>query len=304
MPTKHPRVSIIIPTRNRYRDLVECIDSLRNLDYPKETLEVIVWDNYSKDESSKIVKELYEEMASGGWLNLALIESDINIGPYLPYNRLQNELNPDSEYFLGLDDDVLLDKYCLAHLVEVIRTVPRAAVVGCRGVYYDDPARTSSCAGFVNWWLGRFRTQDFDIVVECDYVIGCCWLIKRDLFVELGGFDQDYFTMHWEIDFCARARSAGYNTFYQPRALVRHKTSPTKRSGLYYLFRNKILLIRRNAPLCQQITSFSLYLLFWLPKLCIDSVIANRGFKWNELFEILEGVLHGFWGITGRNPKY
>ena len=299
-----PYVSIVIPTRNRKRDLLECLSSIRQLNYPKEKLEIIVWDNHSDDGTSEAVEAFFGEIASERWLNLSLIRSETNVGPYIPYNRVLERLYKNCEYILGLDDDVLLNRECLLNLAEVTRMYSKVGVVGCRAVYHQFPDRTSSGAGFVNWWLGRLRYVDSDELIECDYVIGCCWLINKEAFVEVGGFDEDYFIMHWEIDFCAKVKKHNYGVYYQPAALVIHKTSPNKRSGLYYLFRNKILLIRKNTPLLPRITSLTLYISLWIPKLLIDSIKVNKGLNFREIKETLAGVLHGFLGKVGRHPKY
>ena len=46
-------------------------------------------------------------------------------------------------------------------------------------------------------------------MVECDYVIGCCMLIKKKVISDLKGFDRDYYTSHGEVDFCLRAKKKG-----------------------------------------------------------------------------------------------
>ncbi len=56
-PTVHPSVSIIIPVRNRAQQISACLQSLQEIDYPRENLEIIVIDDASEDESRKIIEE-------------------------------------------------------------------------------------------------------------------------------------------------------------------------------------------------------------------------------------------------------
>lgn len=301
MNEDHLFVSIFVPTMNRKNDLLECLCSLQQLDYPKDRLEIIVWDNNSTDGTQEATKIKFEEMAEEGWFKLQLIENPTNIGPCFPYNEVLSRLYNGSEYILGIDDDVFLEKESLQKMIEVVRLQKNVGVVGGRIVYYDFPDKTVPTAGFINWWLGIYRSLTSIMLQECDYVIGCGWLINKKIFGEVAGVDKDYFTMHWEMDFCARVKREGYKIVYQPGAIIRHKISlKSKRSGLYYLFRNKLLLIKKNATPLQKLTSLTLYSFFWLPKIVLDSLVVNKGINAKEIKIILKAVYHGVIGKVGK----
>jgi GT2 family glycosyltransferase len=207
-----------------------------------------------------------------------------------------------SQYVLGLDDDVVVSKNCLESMLEVFKLETSAAIAGAKIVYYDDPSKVAQSAGFINWCLGKFKSlQSYERLIECDYVIGCGWLINREVMDEVGGFDKDYFLMHWEMDFCSRVKKHGYKIFYQPEAVIRHKIpSKIKRDGLYYLYRNKLLLIKKNATFLQKLTSLTLYAFFWLPKIILDSLIVNRRINIKEIKQILKAVYDGIIGKVGK----
>lgn len=301
MNNNFPPLTIFIPTRNRKNDLLECLTSLQNLDYPKERLEIIIWDNNSNDGTEEAVKTKFSKMEKEGWLKLQIIKSPDNIGPYLPYNEVLLKRENSTEYILGIDDDVVLEEKSLQKMVEVFRLQPSVGIVGGCIINYEFPEKTVYSAGFINWWFGKYRSINSIILKECDYVIGCGWLIDRKIFHELGGFDKDYFTMHWEMDFCTRVKKKGFKIIYQPEAIIKHKIkSQRKRNGLYYLYRNKLLLIKKNASILQKITSFSLYTILWLPKILFDSIIINKGIDINEFKVIFKAF---FDGITGRFGK-
>ena len=298
---QYPFVSIVIPTLNRKADIVECLDSIQNLDYTKNKIELIVWDNGSTDGTLEAIKSKDKEMIHKGFSKVEIIKSRENLGPYVPYNQVQTRLSRESQYILGLDDDVVLDKNCLAKLVEATRVDPCVGVVGAGIRYFDSPDKTIISGGWINWWLGRFVYLKTDMLTQCDYVIGCCWLIDRNIFNMVGGFDEDYFTMQWEMDFCSRVQKRGFNIYYQPEAIIKHKVPlGGKRSGLYYQFRNKLLLIKKNASLLQKLTSLTLYTLFWLPKIILQSLMVNKGINDKEIGIILKAAYHGIIGKTGR----
>ncbi len=297
----YPFISIIIPTMNRKNDLLECLDSLQNLDYPKNKIELIIWDNGSTDGTLAAVKSKANGSVYRGFSKIEIIKSPENLGPYIPYNKAGAKLSRESQYILGLDDDVVLDRNCLKRLIEVTRLDPCVGVVGGGIRYFDFPEKTFPGCGRVNWWLGKFVDVDTGMLTECDYVIGCCWLIDKNVFNAVGGIDKEYFTMHWEIDFCRRVQKKGFNIYYQPEAIVKHKIPlKGKRDGLYYLYRNKLLLIRKNGSLLQKLTSFTIYTLFWLPKIILQSLMVNKGMNGKEIRIILKAAFHGIIGKTGR----
>lgn len=301
MNNNYPLITIFIPTQNRKSDLLECLHSLERLDYPKGNLEIVIWDNCSHDGTAEAIETEFGKMEKEGWLNLRIIKSRENIGPYVPYNEALLKEESLTEYILGIDDDVVLEEQSLKKMVEVVNLQDNVGIVGGCIVYYDFPDKTVTSAGFINGWLGKYRSLAASELKECDYVIGCGWLICRKLFQEIEGFDPDYFTMHWEMDFCVRVKKKGYKIFYQPEAKIRHKiSSQKKRSGLYYLYRNKLLFIIKNAPFFQKITSLLLYSLFWLPRILLDSITANKGINREEIKIIWQALCDGASGKVGK----
>jgi GT2 family glycosyltransferase len=302
LQAQFPFISIIIPTWNRKKDLIECLDSIHDQDYPQEKIEVIVFDNDSSDGTGTAVIDLYVNKGTSGKGRVKLLKSGQNIGSYRPFNDAISKIDPRSQFVIGMDDDVILKKNCFRKLIDTAVKYPKAGVIGARSVFFEQPARTACGAGYINWWLAKFSSQDVHELTECDYVIGCCFLFRKDAFIEIGGMDPDYFTTHWEVDFCARIKKLSYKTYYQPEAVVKHKVSPTthKRSRLYYLYRNKVMFIRKNSPFLPKLLSLFLYIVLWTPKVFLESLVYNRGFNREEMKIILKSVIDGFSGVKGR----
>jgi len=305
-PDSTPNVSILIPTRNNEGDLLDCLDSIMNLDYDLKKVEIIIWDNDSRAEGKERVKRYLSETKKGKTRNAEFIEANGNYGVYTSRHELLKKVHPDSQVILSIDDDVTLPSGLLKEILPVFERDDRIGIIGPRTVYDDAPSETAHGAGFVNWWLGHYITKDAREPLECDYVIGCCMLIKRRLIEEIGGFDHDYYTSHGEVDFCLRARKKGYKVLYHPGISVRHRVDRGGTKTLertYYVYRNKIFVIRKNAPFPQKWVSMPLYSLFWLPKAIIDSIIRNKRVHLQEIKTIFHAMMDGWLNRGGKRAQ-
>jgi GT2 family glycosyltransferase len=300
---KQPNISILIPTRNNETDLLDCLRSIENLDYPLYKIELIIWDNNSRPESKLKTKDFIIAMTKKDFVNIRFIENTSNFGVYTSRDELCKRVTNDTQFVLSIDDDVILPANLLNELIPNFQNDSSVGIIGPRTVFDNEPSQTAHGAGFVNWWLGRYTDVDTMNMMECDYVIGCCMLINKSVIEEIGGFDLDYYTSHGEVDFCIKAKQKGYKTLYCPKVVVRHRVdrggtkTPERR---YYLYRNKIFLIKKNAPIPQKWVSLFLYSLFWLPKNILDSIIRNSGFDYNEVKIMIKAMKDGWLNKTGK----
>lgn len=291
-------VSIFIPTWNDAADLAACLESLKRLDYPLGRIEIVIWDNDSRDDTGAVVSAKFKEMEGQGWLALRLIRSERNEGSYIPYNLARDALSPETEYVLGLDADVEVASDLLTRLVAAARG-GRVGVVGARSVYFDRPERTAHGAGLVSRWSAKYGELDPTDPIDCDYVIGCCWLLDRRVFREIGGFDPDFFINHWEVEYCLRVKMRGYAVRYEPRAVVRHKIAPggTRHpERLYYMYRNKLLMIRKSRYFPRPGLAASLCVLMSAVRILM-SALAPGGV--GEAAASFRGLRDGIRGRTG-----
>ena len=262
----YPKVSIIILNWNGKEDTIECLESLRKLDYPN--YDVIVVDNGSTDGSCEILKKNYPYVK--------LIENEKNLGVATGYNF--GIYQARGEYILLLNNDTVVDGDLLKELVTVLESNPEIGIVGPTMYYYDDPKRIwVGGGGGIYWNKGKtslLRTNEidngeFDEITEVDYIAGCALLTKRELFEEIGYMDTKYFAYWEETDWCVRACKAGYKVLYVPKAKIWHKISSTSKkiSGFaeYHLTRNMFWFMRKHATR-RQYLSFLLYFFgfqFW-----------------------------------------
>ncbi len=289
-----PLVSVLIPTRNNADELILCLESLRDLKYPKDRMELLVFDNGSTDGTPDQMRELYDRLRTEGWARLALERSPRNLGAFGGRaEALQRGLGPEADFILSLDDDVELDPDVLTFLLEVMDD-PRVGVVGARVVYHEIPEEAASGAGYFNRWLGTYYHLIPTSRTACDFVSSCGFLIRRTALEAVGGFDRDYFTSHGDVDICLKIRTCGYEVLYEPAAVIRHKVarggtrSPER---IYYLYRNKLLLLRKHLPWWWRPAVFALYAVFWLPKAFVSSLGHHREIRRAEIRAILLATL-------------
>ena len=122
-----PTVTIIFPTHNGWEDTKDCLASIRNLNYPKEKLEVIVVDNASTDGTpEKIHKNFPGVTLATQQTNLGFAKA-INLG----VKRTSSEL------ILITNNDVVFEKSCLNELVKALTSDPKIGAVGGR-VYWKN----------------------------------------------------------------------------------------------------------------------------------------------------------------------
>ncbi len=301
--TEQPFVSIIIPTLNSKIEIIKCFHSIRRLDYPKKLMEIIIWDNGSTDGTQSEINRIFAEMEMDGWKRLNMIQSKANLGGFTSRDELFKRVDKNADYVLNIDDDVFLPNDTISTLLEVFHRSPEIGIVGPRTVYDMMPGTTAHGAGFVNLWIGRYRDIDASSLIECDYVIGCCMLIKKDVISDLNGLDRDYYTSHGEVDFCLRAKRKGYKIFYDPGIIVRHNVEigGTKTlERIYYLYRNKLLVIRKNASSLQKMICIPLYAICWVPKMILDSIRFHRGIRLKEWQVMLKAAGHAIINRVGK----
>ncbi len=273
---KIPFVSVVMPNWNGRDDTLECLDSLRQLNYPHNRLEIIVVDNGSQDGSAEAIKLKYEQMKSDGFSSLRLIELDKNMGAPAAINKGIKAACPEYDYILKLDNDVVLDRDCLVHMIQIAENDNQVGIVGGKVLYYSDPHTIWLTGGKLNLWLMRIEDRNRGRSIHADGneraeavddLPGCALLIKRHLLDRIGLFDERYFVYADDTDYCLRSRNTGFKNIYNPQANIWHKVSQaTNRvsgTSIYYMARSRILLERKHANFWQ-------YLFFNIYSWCYD----------------------------------
>ncbi|WP_380067866.1 methyltransferase domain-containing protein [Dankookia sp. GCM10030260] len=212
-----PLVSILIPTYGQVDYTLRCLASIAAAP-PRAGIEVIVAEDASGDPGLARLREVPGIVLRENPENLGFLRS-CNAAAEAARGRFLLFLNNDTEVLPGAIDA----------LADLALARPDAGLVGARLVYPD--GRLQEAGGIVwqdasAWNYGRFqdpRRPEFNYVREVDYCSGAAILVRRDVFEQLGGFDEAFVPAYYEdTDLAFRIRAVGLRTLYQPAAVVVH----------------------------------------------------------------------------------
>lgn len=222
--TGDPSVAIIVPTKNNKPLLEKCINSIWRLTSYKN-FNIHLVDNDSTDPETL---DYYKKLKS---------EPRIKIHPYpaeFNYSKAVNlgVAQSDSELVLLLNDDMeIFDPDWMTELVQwairpeigvvggkLIRanhTIQHVGIIiGLHGfaghIYLNASEHYQGLFGSVDWY------RDYQALT------GACQMMRREVFNQVGGYDEGYKIAFGDIDFCLRVQQAGYRTIYTPFARLFH----------------------------------------------------------------------------------
>jgi len=252
MPTKPPRVAVIVVNWNRKDLTAETIESLIEDGYPE--LQIIVVDNGSKDGSADFLAIKFPK--------IRIIRYNRNLGFARGNNQgIEVALAADADYLFFLNNDATVVPGCIRTLVDLLEETPTAGAVGPFIVYSKEPDKIWFGGGLVSLWSGailhshirkrlsvsNYRNQ------PTEYITGCAFLVRARLIRSLGGFDAGFLLYSEDVDLSLRLRSAGWELWVTPEAIVKHQVSASTGGGItplksYHRARSTAVLLKRWAP--------------------------------------------------------
>jgi GT2 family glycosyltransferase len=234
--TEFPLIYVIVLTWNGKADTLECLRSLQNLAYPNAR--ILVVDNASEDGTGEAVRSLFPRVE--------LICNDSNLRFAGGNNAgIEYSLRLGADYVLLLNNDTVVDLDFLTPLVQKAEEDKQIGIVGPKIWHYGESKRIWFAGGRIEWWKGwvshiGIRATDahqYDTLREVDYITGCCMLVKREVIKAVGTLDEKYYLYGEDVDWCIRARQAGFKVVYVPSSHVWHKVS-TSSGGHLSWFKN------------------------------------------------------------------
>ena len=247
--TRVPAASLVVLNLNGRRHLAPLLAHLAV--QSTRDFELIFVDNGSTDGSLLLV----EESCRAYGLTLVAIRNPFNNG-FAPASN-QGLRAARADHVVMLNNDTLPEPRWLEHLLVTVEQMPGAGMVATKMLFAHNPAMINSAgiavdaAGIAwDWRGGEQDDPDERGVVEIFGPCGGAGLYLRQMMLQLGGFDEDFFAYLEDVDLAWRARLAGWRCFYQPQARLLHAhsatlgdASPTKR---FLLGRNKIWTLIKN----------------------------------------------------------
>ena len=274
-----PKVSVIILTYNRSQnDVVECVNSVKALNYPD--FEVILVDNSTSAPSRFSIFENVQLVDVTGKENLGASRGR-NLGIK----------HSSGEYIFFVDDDVVLHKNCLSELIATAENDPSIGLIGPLMYLYDHPTEI--------WFYNTaFLKAPQDGVVDVRMIVGGAMLVKKDALKVIGGFDSLYFFYAEDWDYSYRAQMAGYRTVCALHASSWHKVSGSEITKLftpnraYYLHRSFFVFAGRHKSTLNGVMRFLLKQLLYYGPGSVPSYFIVTSLK-QKKYPALKAYFHG-----------
>jgi len=212
---------------------------------------------------------------------------------------------------LLLNNDARVTPGATAAATGLLGSDPCIAAVGAKVLSRTEPGRLWLAWGEVTWGpslvaLHGARELDgptYGSPRPVDWIAGCAMWLRAEALAAIGLLDEEFFAYHEEVDWCTRARAAGWRVVYCPTAVVLHRGGGVAggpgaiRIRKYFAARNSILFARRHGSRWQRLrlvgglaTRLPLELLWHVPRGTVGEVL------WK-----LRGVRDG---LAGRRPPF
>jgi len=231
---------IVIVNWNVKDLLARCLESVST---PVSGLSVciVVVDNDSSDGSAEMLRHRFP--------HVKLIRNQKNVGFARANNLVLRCCQKAAKYYLLLNPDTVVSRDCLQRMIGFLEAHPEAGVVGCKLVKPDGTLDWACKRSFIypsvlfyralgldrrfpnSPRFGRYQLSflDPDQVHEVDSVAGAFLMIRQACMLDIGLLDESFFMYGEDLDWCYRARKAGWKVFYVPTAnVVHHKGQSTR----------------------------------------------------------------------------
>ncbi len=222
------KLSIVFLNFNKITETQQTCLQLAKLTRQRQNIEVIAVDNGSSDGTAEFLR-------SQNWLKSILLKDNNGIAGYAEgFNAAEGE------FLLVLDDDSA--PHSLSGIDSAITTLdnqPEIGIIAANILGSDGMPQYS--------WHMPFGNQ----FAPSPFFIGCGFIIRRNLFEQIGWYPEDFFLYQNEIDVSFQVRLQGYEIFYDPDCVIVHRGKPSLRSNwrrIFFPTRNTLWLLRKYYP--------------------------------------------------------
>ena len=306
-----PRVSVVIPNWNGMTYLDACIDSLARQTF--RNFETVVVDNASTDGS---VEHLHKV-----WPDVRVVALDTNRGfPGAVNAGIRASRTP---YVVLLNNDTVAEPSWLERLVAAMDANPRFSFGSSKLVRTSDGA-IDSAGHTYSLWLGASDNigegEPATAFAETAWIFGACAaasIYRRELFDDIGLYDEEFFFTHEDVEFDLRANVAGHRCLYIPDAIVHHH-----RGGSYVVdpkillmgVRNRIWAAGKNLPpglFVLWVLGKFLRVFWWVPMRMLGRPPSRRhvahlgGTAWKEVraSQAARAVAEAVWRLPSKRAE-
>ncbi len=226
----NPMVSIVIPNKDEKETLKKCLESIwKKTSYPN--YEIILVENNS---TTQEIRDYYKELDGKKRVRVVYWDKEFN------YSAINNFgiSYAEGEYILCLNNDItVISPDWLEELLANCQR-PEVGIVGARLYYPDNTIQHAGivlgmggCAGSLFVGLARSRggyLHKAALQQDLSAVTAACFMVKKEVFEKVGGFEEKLAVAFNDVDFCLKVRHAGYLVVYDPYAELYHHESKTR----------------------------------------------------------------------------
>ncbi|MBL7058360.1 glycosyltransferase family 2 protein [Patescibacteria group bacterium] len=277
---KRPLVSIIIINWNGIKLLERFISSIDEIDYGN--LEIIFVDNNSTDNSIEYIKTYHP--------HFNIIKSQSNLGTSGGSNF--GALHARGKYIFFTGNDMIYNRDLITCMVAPMEADNSIGATACKVLLLTDDGQKTNIIDTVGAQLdifgfgsGRgYRQEDnkqFDEDQDIFFAYGCSILVRRDLFNQVNGYDDNMFSLTDDIDLCWRIQLLNKRIRCTPKGFLHHRSSSTlgvtfNRSQTRYMSeRHNLRMLLKNYSLFAFILIMPVYFLILMMEFIFYLVIAR-----------------------------
>ena len=290
-----PLVSVITVNFNHSDCTLLMIQSLKNCTY--KNIEIIVVDNGSSNDDHLYIKNIFPD------IKLILLPNNLGFAG----GNNEGIRYAVGNYILLLNNDTEVDPGFLEPMIDTFKKYSNVGIVSPRILYFNSPQKkTIQYAGakHINLKTGRnysigyneIDNGQYNHVCKSDYANGAALMFSRRVLHEVGCLPDVYFLYYEEYDWCIAAQKKGIDIYYVGTSKIFHKGSVSvgKNSPIwkYYITRNRILYLRRNASGLNFLIAMSFYFTISFP-MAIFRMLTKK-----EYHLIIYFVLGVLWNFT------
>jgi GT2 family glycosyltransferase len=288
-------VSIITVNFNHSHVTDDLLDSIVQYN-TYQYIEVIIVDNGSAIDPVPSWRVKYPDFI--------FIRSEQNLG-FAGGNNLGIKASSGDFLFL-VNNDTVFTPFLIEQLMSTLHKHPNVGIVSPKILYFDQP-EILQYAGYTdmnfytarNACIGQFETdhgQYDNLEGKTGYAHGAAMMLKRSVINKAGLMFEGFFLYYEELDWCESIKRAGFEVWVNMKASIYHKESVSvgKKTALkeYFMNRNRILFIRRNASWFKKIIFYVYFLFFVVLRNCIEYIKNDNRSYIIQLFRAI------WWNFT------
>jgi len=298
-------VKVVVPVWNQAALAVRCLERVAAVESPP--LGVLVIDNGSEAAEASILSGLSARLPE----KIELVRSERNLGFAAAVNiGLERAFSAGAACAFVLNSDALVEPGAIGILYKAARSCEGAGVLGPRILEPGEKGREVSSGERVSLWTLpvprrwlRYRGGG-EGVREVAAILGCAMLITRPCYEVVGGLDESFFAYYEEIDYCLRARAAGFKIVVCPSARVAHERGRGFAAGFeplsaYLKARNLVGLFCRHG-MWYQMPAFAFE--YFVLIAASAGGYAARG-RHDVVGALVRGAADGLRGRSGPPPE-